>query len=206
MTALNYDANKLPLGKLSENTLRKGNSVLKEISDVIGDATLAIKKHGGSRAAVLATLTSQYYTIIPHAFGRQVPPVIDTLERLKREAELVESLGEMEIATEIISNVSFHYIIQAHGKVANLQKQGQKLNTIDRHFQSLQLTEFHPCTCGIHPFPDRILVHPSSDEYQHLCGYLRSTHGATHTYAVEVSDIFRVRRNVEDELWNSAGW
>jgi len=100
---------------------------------------------------------------------------------LKREAELVESLGEMEIATEIISNV------------ANLQKQGQKLNTIDRHFQSLQLTEFHP-------------LHPSSDEYQHLCGYLRSTHGATHTYAVEVSDIFRVRRNVEDELWNSAGW
>jgi poly [ADP-ribose] polymerase 2/3/4 len=127
MAALNYDANKLPLGKLSENTLRKGNSVLKDISDVIGDATLAIKKFGGSRTAVLATLTSQYYTIIPHAFGRQVPPVIDTLERLKREAELVESLGEMEIATEIISNVSLLYSFMLTERLRIYRSRGRNL-------------------------------------------------------------------------------
>jgi poly [ADP-ribose] polymerase len=106
MKSLNYDANKLPLGKLSENTLRKGNLVLKEISDVLGDPTLALTTQRGNQADILATLTSRYYTIIPHVFGRNKPPVIDTLDRLKREAELVESLGEMEIATEIISNVS----------------------------------------------------------------------------------------------------
>jgi poly [ADP-ribose] polymerase len=106
MTYLNYDANKLPLGKLSENTLKKGNSALKDISEVLADPNVAAKKYGGTRDNVLATLTSRYYTIIPHAFGRNKPPVINTVDHLKKEAELVESLGEMEIATEIISNVS----------------------------------------------------------------------------------------------------
>jgi len=102
MTSLNYDANKLPLGKLSQNTLRKGNSVLKQISELLGN--LSVDR--SSRSEALADLTSRYYTIIPHIFGRAKPPVINTIDRLKREAELIESLGEMEIATEIISNVN----------------------------------------------------------------------------------------------------
>jgi poly [ADP-ribose] polymerase 2/3/4 len=106
MTALNYDANKLPLGKLSDNTLRKGNSVLKEISDVLGDPNIAVAKYGQTQTMALANLTSRYYSIIPHVFGRNIPPVINTVGRLKREAELIESLGEMEIAAEIISNVN----------------------------------------------------------------------------------------------------
>lgn len=106
MSSLNYDANKLPLGKLSNNTLRKGNLVLKEISEVLNDPVLAATKYGRSQTQVLSDLTSRYYSIIPHIFGRNVPPVVNTIDRLKREAELIESLGEMEIATEIISSVS----------------------------------------------------------------------------------------------------
>ena len=95
----------MPLGKLSKNTLKKGNSALKEISDVLVDVA---PKYGAARDNLLATLSSRYYTIIPHAFGRNKPPVIDTINLLKKEVELIESLGEMEIATEIISNVSPH--------------------------------------------------------------------------------------------------
>jgi poly [ADP-ribose] polymerase 2/3/4 len=106
MTSLNYDANKLPLGKLSENTLQKGNSILKEISNILADPKIAGNKYGSSFDHALATLTSRYYTIIPHVFGRSVPPIINNVDRLKREAELIESLGSMEIATEIINNVT----------------------------------------------------------------------------------------------------
>src|SRR5271169_1763925 len=106
MTSLNYDANKLPLGKLSESTLQKGNSILKEISNVLADASIAKTQYGSSSSDALATLTSRYYTIIPHVFGRYVPPIINNVDRLKREAELIESLGSMEIATEIINNVN----------------------------------------------------------------------------------------------------
>ena len=105
MTSLNYDANKLPLGKLSQNTLQKGNSVLKEISELLGDPSISIPKYGRTQSGALADLTSRYYTLIPHIFGRATPPVINTVDRLKREAELIESLGEMEIASEIIANV-----------------------------------------------------------------------------------------------------
>ena len=106
MTELNYDANKLPLGKLSDSTLKRGNMALREISEVLSDPTLAMTRYGEDQRAALATLTSRYYTIIPHVFGRKKPPVIDTLARLKREAELIEGLGEMEIANEIMSNVT----------------------------------------------------------------------------------------------------
>ena len=116
MSALNYDSNKLPLGKLSANTLQKGNSLLKEISEVLAESKLAQSKYGFSSAVALETLTSRYYTVIPHVFGRNVPPIIKTVDRLKREAELIESLGEMEIAAEIISNVTKCPLIAADWK------------------------------------------------------------------------------------------
>ena len=143
MTSLNYDANKLPLGKLSENTLRKGNSALKEISNVLVEPSLAKTKYGLTSKDTLATLTSRYYTIIPHVFGRHVPPIIDNVDRLKKEAELIESLGEMEIATEIINNVSDTRQTLLIQQVAGLQKHGgERINVIDHHFESLQLEEF----------------------------------------------------------------
>jgi poly [ADP-ribose] polymerase len=152
MTSLNYDANKLPLGKLSENTLRKGNSVLKEISNVLAEPSLAKTKYGLSAKDTLATLTSRYYTIIPHVFGRHIPPIIDNVDRLKKEAELIESLGEMEIATEIINNVSDTQQTLLIQQAASLQKHdGERINIIDRHFESLQLEEFSRRMFNLNP-------------------------------------------------------
>jgi poly [ADP-ribose] polymerase len=152
MTSLNYDANKLPLGKLSENTLRKGNSALKEISNVLAEPSLAKTKYGLSSKDTLATLTSRYYTIIPHVFGRHVPPIIDNVDRLKKEAELIESLGEMEIATEIINNVSDARQTSLIQQVAGLQKHGgERINVIDQHFESLQLEEFSRRMFNLNP-------------------------------------------------------
>lgn len=105
MMALNYDANKLPLGKLSDNTLKKGNLALKEISELLDDPTLAMTRYESTQAAILSQLSSRYYTIIPQVFGRKKPPIINNMSYLKREAELIQSLGEMEIAAEIISDV-----------------------------------------------------------------------------------------------------
>jgi hypothetical protein len=36
---------------------------------------------------------------------------------------------------------------------------------------------------------------------------LKSTHGSTHDYyTLEVKDIFRVKRRIEEERWDNAGW
>jgi hypothetical protein len=43
MTYLNYDPNKLSLGKLSKNTLKKGNFALRDISEVLAIPNITIK-------------------------------------------------------------------------------------------------------------------------------------------------------------------
>jgi hypothetical protein len=42
------------------------------------------------KGAGLAELSSRFYTIIPHNFGRMVPPVIRTLEEVQRKMEMLE--------------------------------------------------------------------------------------------------------------------
>ncbi|KAL0389646.1 UNVERIFIED_CONTAM: Poly [ADP-ribose] polymerase 2 [Sesamum calycinum] len=59
MMEIGYNAEKLPLGKLSKSTILKGYDVLKRIADVIGQAD---KK-------TLEQLSGEFYTVIPHDFG-----------------------------------------------------------------------------------------------------------------------------------------
>jgi poly [ADP-ribose] polymerase len=73
-------------------------------------------------------ISDSYYTIIPHSFGRQRPPIITTNEALQREVTLLESLGDMEIATTIM-------------------KDGQGdtgMHALDRQFAGLGLQEMTP--------------------------------------------------------------
>lgn len=60
------DVKKMPLGKLSKAQIVKGFEVLDEIKQVLEKG-----KKGN-----LTELSSRFYTVIPHDFGRQRPPVI----------------------------------------------------------------------------------------------------------------------------------
>lgn len=94
MMEIGYNANKLPLGKLSKTTILKGYDVLKKISDVIGQ----------SNRALLEDLSSKFYTVIPHDFGfkKMREFVIDSPQKLKRKIEMVEALAEIEVATKLL--------------------------------------------------------------------------------------------------------
>ncbi|PIN07214.1 NAD(+) ADP-ribosyltransferase [Handroanthus impetiginosus] len=59
MMEIGYNAEKLPLGKLSKSTILRGYDVLKRIADVIGQAD----------RSTLAQLSGEFYTVIPHDFG-----------------------------------------------------------------------------------------------------------------------------------------
>ena len=61
MKEIGYDANKMPLGKLSKQTITDGYNVLTEISEVLK----------GKKKGDLQELSSRFYTIIPHNFGFQ---------------------------------------------------------------------------------------------------------------------------------------
>ncbi|KAJ8495164.1 hypothetical protein ONZ51_g1849 [Trametes cubensis] len=182
LSSMNYDANKLPLGKLAKSTILNGFAALKTLSEVIaqpaGPTALSL---GGFRPAV-EELTGRYYSIIPHVFGRERPIVIDNIDRLKKELELVDALGDMEVASKLIAS--------AIPKDAD----GRPVNPLDAHFRSLQLSKMEP-------------VARTSSEFSALETYTRDTHGATHRhYGVEVLQAFRVEREHETEAWMKAGY
>ncbi|KAI5074524.1 hypothetical protein GOP47_0010485 [Adiantum capillus-veneris] len=96
MMEIGYDANKMPLGKLSKTTILKGYEALKRIAAVLE----------GSATGSLERLSSEFYTVIPHDFGfqRMSNFIIDTNPKLKRKLEMVEALGEIQLATKLLQD------------------------------------------------------------------------------------------------------
>ncbi|KAI0935474.1 hypothetical protein AcV5_003891 [Taiwanofungus camphoratus] len=181
LSSMNYDANKLPLGKLAKSTILNGFAALKKLSEVLaqpdGDAA---KQMGGFHSAV-EELTGRYYSIIPHVFGRNRPTIIDDMATLKRELELVDALGDMEIASKLIAS--------SVPKGAD----GKPINPLDANFLSLRLSAMNP-------------VSASTKEFAALQAYARDTHGATHQhYQVQVQYAFRVDRQEEMDAWVKSG-
>lgn len=162
MTALNYDANKLPLGKLSKGTIARGFQALKDLS-VLLDNTDAESREEIER------LSNLFYSVIPHAFGRDRPPVIRDNALLKREIELLESLSDMKEAASMLKST-----LKDDGGVHQLDKQ----------FKGLGMNEVTPL--------DR-----KSQEFSELEAYLLNTKGATHHMNYKVDDIFRIERQGE---------
>ena len=74
------DTKKMPLGKLSKPQIAKGFAALEAIEEAL--------KSSAPRSR-LAELSSTFYTIIPHDFGRRVPPVIVNQEMLQKKFDML---------------------------------------------------------------------------------------------------------------------
>ncbi|KAI1647831.1 PARP-domain-containing protein [Daldinia loculata] len=169
MRDLNYDAVKLPLGKLSKTTISRGFQALKDLSALIQNPALATSQHQTNYISATEQLSNLYFTLIPHAFGRNKPPVIRDTTLLKREIELLESLSDMKDASLLMKN-----------------EQKEEINKLDQQFQSLGMNEMTP-------------LDQESPEFTQLVDYLVDTRGATHSANYQVSQIFRVERSGEKD-------
>ncbi|KAL4069316.1 poly polymerase catalytic domain-containing protein [Scleroderma citrinum] len=181
LSSMNYDANKLPLGKLAKSTILNGFSALKKLAEVLDkiDGDLAKSLGGFQRAC--EQLSGEYYSIIPHAFGRNRPTVINEMNTLKKELDLVDALGDMEVAHKLIS------------ENIDVDDNGNPLNPLDAHFRSLGLSKMEP-------------ISQSSKEFQTLVQYATNTHGDTHYFKATVLNVFRVERESETNAWTAAGF
>ncbi|OAQ97872.1 hypothetical protein LLEC1_07713, partial [Akanthomyces lecanii] len=171
LAELNYDANKLPLGKLSKATILRGFEQLKALSSLFDDNSLASSRWNMTVPAATEHFSNTYYSLIPHDFGRQRPPIISDERRLKREVELLESLSDMKIAADLM---------KADRKAAA----ADSVHHLDRKFQGLDLEEMTP-------------LKRTTKEFKTLEHYLRGTVGSTHSFNYEVLDIFRIERRGE---------
>jgi poly [ADP-ribose] polymerase len=85
------DTKKMPLGKLSKTQIAKGFEALEELEE-------AIK---GKKTSKINELSSKFYTVIPHSFGRSTPPAIKTTEELQNKYDMLAVLGDIEMAQSI---------------------------------------------------------------------------------------------------------
>eukprot|EP00581_Thalassiosira_minuscula_P008897 CAMPEP_0183707052 /NCGR_PEP_ID=MMETSP0737-20130205/3729_1 /TAXON_ID=385413 /ORGANISM="Thalassiosira miniscula, Strain CCMP1093" /LENGTH=859 /DNA_ID=CAMNT_0025934623 /DNA_START=219 /DNA_END=2799 /DNA_ORIENTATION=+ len=89
MTDLNLDPKKLPLGALSQTQIAKGFAVLERLEDAINN---------NASDESLGDITSEFYTLIPHAFGRTRGPVIDNVQKVQEKYDLLNTLADIEAA------------------------------------------------------------------------------------------------------------
>lgn len=128
MAAMSYDSVKLPLGKLGDRAIKTGYATLKELSELHSDQSLADSRYGVSLQTAQEDLSNRYFTTIPHVFGRNRPPILSTMNQIKTEVELLDTLTDMDVANEIMKDAK-----------------GTDVHELDRQFQGLGLEEMTRC-------------------------------------------------------------
>jgi len=87
LKTMQFDIDKAPLGKVTEDQIKAGYQALSKIADVIN------KKGPGNQ---LSDACSDFYTRIPHFFGMKRPPTLNTLDEIKAKIELLEALSDIQ--------------------------------------------------------------------------------------------------------------
>ncbi|XMA12722.1 hypothetical protein WAI453_005513 [Rhynchosporium graminicola] len=176
MAHLNYDVNKMPMGKLAKSTIVRGYQALKNISELINDHTIAQSKYGTDNQTALEDQSNSFYSYIPHFFGISRPPVINNPDLLNREVELLDSLSDMKDTDNLMKREP---------------KDTEKMNAIDRQYRGLGLEELTP-------------LKRETTEFQELKNYLVETRGATHNASYQVDQIFRIERQGEKDRFDNS--
>lgn len=159
MKEFNIDMEKMPLGKLSLKQLQAAYLVVTEIYELI---------QSNASNTRFIDASNRFYTLIPHSFGVQAPPLITTSEQVENLRQMLDSLSEIEIAYNLIKN----------------ENTVDNINPLDRHYEQLK-TNLTP-------------VDKNSEEFELLSKYVQNTHAATHrSYDLEIIDVFKVSRQGE---------
>ncbi|MFT7801498.1 poly ADP-ribose polymerase 3 [Arapaima gigas] len=162
MEGMNLDIKKMPLGKLSKMQIAKGFEVLEKLEE-------AVKKK--SKKADLEALSSRFYTIIPHNFGRKKPPVIDTSEIVDQKKEMLLVLADIEIAQGL----------EAETEKIKEQMVQDVPHPVDQNYSSLQ--------CNLS------LLGKDTEDYKIIEKYLKETDER----GLEIVDVWKVDRHHEAE-------
>ncbi|XP_063613393.1 protein mono-ADP-ribosyltransferase PARP3-like [Penaeus indicus] len=115
MADISLDVKKMPLGKLSKLQIAKGLEALIDIEDAIKKKKAQERRPVGWSWApetyfeksekfprsVLMELTSKFFTLIPHNFGRSAPPVIDTVDVVQKKKEVMLTLSDIELTQSL---------------------------------------------------------------------------------------------------------
>lgn len=106
----------MPLGKLSRRQMQDAYSVLSELQKEISGA----KNH-----AKILDASNRFYTLIPHDFGMNKIPPLDSEDIIKIKTQMVDNLLEIEVAYSLLN--------QDDGKEG-----GSAKDPLDVHYEQLK--------------------------------------------------------------------
>lgn len=159
MLEFDLDAEKMPLGKISSKQISQAMKILKEISELI--------RNNGSPVQFVEA-SNRFYTLIPHDFGVQRAPVINSDEAVNTKIEMLESLLELELAYGLLN-----------------EETDMEKNPLDGHYEQLK-NDIHPINRNSDEF--RLLE-------QYVKNTHAATHD---NYKLEIEEIFKIARKGEE--------
>lgn len=121
------DLRRMPLGKLSLKQIERGVEVLKEIEELLAN--------GEDSALEFEQLSSKFYTVLPHDFGRFKPPVINTHAQLQSYYGKCNVLIDIEKATHLMKGsegvAKSSTVLKRNPSDVNYEKLNAQLQLVD---------------------------------------------------------------------------
>ncbi|EGG18391.1 poly(ADP-ribosyl)transferase [Cavenderia fasciculata] len=161
LASMKVDIDKMPLGKISKKQIMDGYQVLAEIQEILS------RPNGNTSTAPLSDCANRFYSLIPHNFGSNLPPIINTNEMLKEKMDLIEAFIDIEIANKL-----------------KKQSENTEGNLIDNHYKSLKT--------NLAPLDKDSELYKTLVSYAH-----KSHDTSYFDFGLKVEDIFEVEREGE---------
>jgi len=158
MLEFDLDMEKMPLGKLSQKQLSEALKVLQKLSELI--------TKGGTSSEFIG-YSNQFYTLIPHDFGVERPPIVNTIEMVTAKTEMIQSLMELEVAYSFLQT-----------------ERDEKTSPLDGHYKQLKT--------AIKPLAKDTEEYALLEKY--VRNTHAETHGH---FELEIMDIFNIERQGE---------
>ncbi|XP_013988329.2 protein mono-ADP-ribosyltransferase PARP3 [Salmo salar] len=166
MECMDLDIKKIPLGKLSKLQIAKGFKVLEEIDGAMNASQTSSTK--------LGELSSKFFTTIPHNFGRDRPPVIDSSEIQKKKKKMLLVQADKEIAQNLKAETE---------KTQELMEVEKVPHSLDQKYLSLN--------CKL------CLLERETQEFKVIEKYLKAT-AYSHSQP-KIIDVWEVESEIEAE-------
>ncbi|XP_071441476.1 poly [ADP-ribose] polymerase [Hetaerina americana] len=163
MKEFELDLVKMPLGKLSQKHIQQAYSILTDLQAIITSK---------GKSGNFIDATNRFYTLIPHDFGMENPPLLNSEELIKSKLHILESLMEIEIAYSLMKSSD---------------GDGSK-HPIESHYEKLKT--------------DIEVLERNSEMFSVLEKYVQNTHAETHDqYDLEIIEVFQLNRHGENKRY-----
>ncbi|NXB83429.1 PARP3 polymerase, partial [Vidua chalybeata] len=145
MQTMNIDVKKMPLGKLTKQQIARGFEALEELE--------AALREQPPEATRLEELSSRFYTIIPHNFGRARPPIINSPDLLCAKKDMLLVLAHIEVAQSLQAQKEKEEEEEEEKEVAHPLDQNYallccQLSLLDRASREYQLIQTYVMQTG----------------------------------------------------------